>query len=150
MHILEEEYALQKLKDIYERAYFIIWPLIAIIIFYILNSQNIIAVNDYIQEYLSNVINVSGVIAGFQTTGLSILFSLPETDFFNQVLKSKRWKSIYRCTMLAFFTLILAMVFGVFRISIRMTSLFFVIGITNTVLGAFDILYLIKLRNSYN
>lgn len=88
-------------------------------------------------EFKSNLINVSGVLAGFLFTSLGIIISLPDNKFTNLLKQTRYISIIYNSMIIGIIALLISMLFGMFSVIDKITITAFIIGISETFLSAY-------------
>ena len=89
------------------------------------------------ENFMTNLINISGILAGFLFTSLGIIISLPDNKFTQQLTKTGYMKIIYRAMGMGIMSLLIAMMLGIFNIIEQVAKLFFITGISETFLSAY-------------
>lgn len=113
---------------------YIFTPLIGLITYSILMNFIEIKLDE---NYLSNLINISGILAGFLFTSLGIMISLPDNKF-TQLLKQIGYmRIIYNAITVGIIFFLIAMILGLFNISTTVANLFFIVGISETFLSSY-------------
>ena len=112
---------------------FIYTPLLGIIIYTISKTHICFEVGD---DFISNLTNVSGVLAGFLFTSLGILISLPSNKFISFLKKTGHMRIIHNCIMIGIMAFLITMVLGLFNTSIKLATYLFVVGISETFVSA--------------
>lgn len=105
-------------------------PLVSLSIYLFLKDEIFLSISENLENYTNNIINLSGVLAGFLFTTFGTFMSLPNNKFLDALEDTGYFKSIYRLQLLGIISLFLAMLLGLFGISIKLTTLFFMIGIS--------------------
>lgn len=113
---------------------FIYAPIIGSITYTFISKFVNIEISD---EFIPNLINVSGVLAGFLFTALGILISLPRNKFIKYLLETGHMKIIYNSMILGVVTLLISMILGLFNILIKVVIYMFIIGISETLVSAY-------------
>lgn len=135
------------LKDIEEfiRKYaYLVAPVLAIFIYVILNKYLELEIAE---EFNSNVINVSAVLAGFLFASLGIIIALPENKFI-QRLKLVGYMDIIHASMfLGVIFLVLTLTFGLFNVSHKIKIILFVAGLSETILSSYYLYKITKLSS---
>lgn len=85
---------------------------------------------DNLESYSNNVINLSGVLAGFLFTTFGTFMSLPDNKFLDALETTGYFKSIYTVQLLGIIFLLLSMLIGLFNLSIKCMTIFFIFGIS--------------------
>lgn len=93
-----------------------------------------IKIND---TFIPNLINVSGVLAGFLFTALGILISLPRNKFIKFLIETGYMRIIYNCMIMGVIALLTSMILGLFNVLIKLMIYMFIIGISETVVSAY-------------
>lgn len=109
-------------------------PLIGLALFIILT--NLVNV-DFDKEFQSNMINISGVLSGFLFSSIGIMLALPSNKFTQTLNSIGYMKIIFRAMIIGIFTLLISMLLGLFNVCSKVYSIFFVIGISETLLSAY-------------
>lgn len=109
---------------------YILLPAISLIIYIVF--RNIIFANiiEDTSDYSNNIINLSGILAGFLFTTFGTFMSLPDNKFLDALQSNGYFKSIYRVQVLGVVFLLIAMVIGLFNLSIKVMTIFFMFGIS--------------------
>lgn len=109
-------------------------PLVGLALFSLLaNLVNI----DFDKEFQSNMINISGILSGFLFTSIGIMLALPSNKFTQKLNSIGYIKIIFRAMIIGIFALITSMLLGLFNTCNRACNIFFVIGISETLLSAY-------------
>lgn len=109
-------------------------PLFGLIVFALL--ANYVKV-DFDKEFKSNMINISGILAGFLFTSIGIMLTLPNNKFTQTLNSIGYMKIIFRAMVIGIFALLISMLLGLFNVCSTAYSIFFVIGISETFLSAY-------------
>lgn len=122
----------ESLKLLGIRFAYIVAPVIGFIVTNALNKRNL-----FDEIFISNVINLSGILAGFLFTSMGIMISLPDNKFTAQLSRSGYLKIVYRTMTIGILSFLIAMVTGLFRLGPDYTSFFFIIGVSETFLSSY-------------
>jgi|GEM_PF-2962752 len=122
----------ESLKLLGVRFAYIVAPVIGFIVTKSLNKRNL-----FDEIFISNVINLSGILAGFLFTSMGIMISLPDNKFTAQLSKSGYLKIVYRTMTVGILSFLIAMIIGMFRVDPNYTSFFFIIGVSETFLSSY-------------
>lgn len=122
----------ESLKLLGIRFAYIVAPVIGFIVTKSLNKRNL-----FDEIFISNVINLSGILAGFLFTSMGIMISLPDNKFTAQLSKSGYLKIVYRTMTVGILSFLIAMIIGMFRVDPNYTSFFFIIGVSETFLSSY-------------
>ncbi|NOH14830.1 hypothetical protein [Clostridium cochlearium] len=124
---------IMNVKEFIIKNAYIITPLVILIVYVLLKNKGL-QIND---EFDPNVINVSGVLAGFLFSSLGIMMSLPDNKFTELLRNYGYMNIIYKAMFIGIITLILTLVLGIFKICNKLKEILFIIGLTETVLSAY-------------
>lgn len=113
---------------------FIYAPIIGLFIYFLLSK---LLKTKLDTDFMSNLINVSGILSGFLFSSLGIIISLPSTKFTNFLKETGYMRIIYNSMIIGIMTLLISMLLGMFSISIAATKLLFIVGISETFLSAY-------------
>lgn len=132
------------IEEFIRRYAYLTFPLLLIIAYVICKKIFNINIDE---EFNSNVINVSGTLSGFLFTSLGIMLSLPENKF-TQVLKESGYiEIIHKAMFLGIVFLIITLVLGLFKILSRLKTIFFIIGLSETLLSSYYLYRVTKLSS---
>lgn len=109
-------------------------PIAGLIIYNILKNLFTIKLSE---GFISNLINVSGILAGFLFTSLGMIIALPDNKFTMLLKENGYMKIIYNSMMLGIVSLLISMLIGMFNLSESMAIIFFIVGISETFLSAY-------------
>lgn len=84
------------------------------------------------------IVNLSGILAGFLFTTMGILISLPKNRFTDAIKGTRTLKSTYITIFSAVVFLFISMILGIIK-PCEYIIVPFLIGLTNTLLSAFDL-----------
>jgi len=124
----------EDVKSFFIRFAYIIAPTVGLFIYFIFKKLSNFNIDD---NFVSNLINVSGILAGFLFTSLGIIISLPENKFIQLLKDTGYMKIIYNSMIIGIITLLIAMLLGMFNFKKIPTELSFIIGISETFLSAY-------------
>lgn len=136
-----------KYKDIEEliRKYaYLVFPFVSVFIYIICNKIFEIEINN---EFNSNIINVSAVLAGFLFTSLGIIISLPQNKFIEQLRLVGYMDVIYKAMFLGIIFLISTLILGLFNIAHKVKIILFVSGLAETILSSYYLYKVTKLSS---
>lgn len=109
---------------------YLVLPAISLM-FYILFKNKILSnISNNIEDYSNNIINLSGVLAGFLFTTFGTFMSLPDNKFLDALETTGYFKAIYRVQLLGIIFLLSAMLIGLFSLSIKYMTILFIFGIS--------------------
>lgn len=132
------------IEEFMRRYAYLIFPLLFIAIYIFLKKTLNISIDE---EFNSNIINVSGTLSGFLFTSLGIMLSLPENRF-TQVLKESGYiEIIHKSMFLGIVFLIITLVFGLFNVLPRFKIIFFIVGLSETLLSSYYLYRVTKLSS---
>lgn len=114
----------------YIRKYiYIFLPISSLILYLVLKNILFNRVID-LNNYSNNIISLSGILAGFLFTTFGTFMSLPDNKFLDALESTGYFRAIYRVQLLGVIFLLLAMLIGLFNISIKTMTIFFMFGIS--------------------
>lgn len=113
---------------------FLYAPLFGIITYFLVNTFIDIKINE---QFMPNLVNISGVLAGFLFTSLGILISLPENKFIIFLKETGHMKIIFNSMIIGIMLLLISMVLGLFDFCNEITIYIFVGGISETFISAY-------------
>lgn len=124
-------------QDIVEKlrtySYFVA-PIVAILAYLFFNKYFKLEIN---QEFDSNIINVSAVLSGFLFTSLGIIIALPSNRFTEHLKKVGYMDIIHRAMFIGIILLVVTLTLGLFSINHKIKILFFVAGLSETILSSY-------------
>lgn len=88
-------------------------------------------------DFISNVINLSGILAGFLFTSLGIMITLPDNKFTILLKENGYMEIIYRTMTMGIVSFLISMITGLFNFSNSIMTIFFIIGVSETFLSAY-------------
>lgn len=134
MTIFHKLYNLFQLtKELLRRFIYIVLPVVGALIYIIFKDKLISDTILKSKTYLNNVINLSGILAGFLFTTFGTFMSLPDNKFLDLLEGSGYFKSIYRVQALGIIFLFSAMLIGLFEISAKYMTVMFIFGISEAI-----------------
>ena len=118
--------------EIIRKYIYLVSPIIGLGAFIILEKTNFIeASNDL--SYMNNIINLSGVLAGFLFTTYGIFMSLPNNRFIYLLKFNGYMGIIYKTLLFGIVFLISSMILGLFTNYYNLITYIFVFGISETI-----------------
>ena len=121
---------------------YIIAPVFTLSISFYIYKYQIIDIN--FKNLESNLISVSGTLAGFLFTAFIFFISLPDNLFVLRLKKEGYLKVVYKTLIIGVFTLIISLVLAMFTPYIKLMVSFFLIGLTESIVAG---TYLYKVAN---
>lgn len=121
---------------------YILFLVIGFIVYIILLRYNE-SIFDFVN--IDNIINLSGIFAGFIFTTFGIVMSLPDNKFTELMKSSGYMLIIYRTLLTGIVFFGLSMVFGLFTDITKLIVLFFFIGLSETILTIYYFYKLVTL-----
>lgn len=112
---------------------YLVLPALSILMFILFKDIILSNAHKNINDYTNNIINLSGILAGFLFTTFGTFMSLPDNKFLDALGESGYFESIYRVQLLGILFLIIAMLIGLFDISIKYATIFFLVGISESI-----------------
>lgn len=88
-------------------------------------------------EFISNAINLSGILAGFLFTSLGIMISLPDNKFTAQLTINGYMGIIFKTMAIGIVAFLISMVMGLLKFNTSIMSLFFTVGVSETFLSSY-------------
>jgi len=113
---------------------YVFYPTLGLI-FYFSLLKNLIASNE--SKISNEIAPIAGTLAGFLFTFLGIIIALPSTEFTKILKKIGYMNYIYRTLLIGVISLVISMLFSIFRLSSNITIITFVIGISETFLSIY-------------
>ncbi len=133
----------QRLLELSRKYIYLINPLIGIFAFKTLNKINVINISST-QNFLDNIINLSGIMAGFLFTTYGILMSLPNNKFIELLKFNKTINIVFKTLLLGIIFLISAMILGLFTEYFSLITYIFIFGISETVTSVYQFYQILK------
>lgn len=121
---------------------YILFLVIGLMVYIILLRYNE-SIFDFVN--IDNIINLSGIFAGFIFTTFGIVMSLPDNKFTELMKSSGYMLIIYRTLLMGIVFFGLSMVFGLFTDIRKLIVLFFFIGLSETILTIYYFYKLVTL-----
>lgn len=132
----------QSAIEILRKISYMIFPIIGKIIFLILYKSDLINLNII---RVDNIINLSGIFAGFILTAFGVIMSLPDNNFTRIMKKSGYMIIIYRTLLLGVLFFVISMVLGLFTLHLNCISTFFIFGLSEAILTVYYFYKLVTL-----
>lgn len=89
--------------------------------------------------FTSNIINLSGILAGFLFTSLGIMIALPDNKFTTLLKENGYMKIIYKTMTIGIISFLISMIIGLFSFSTSIMTILFIIGVSETFLSSYYI-----------
>lgn len=118
----------------FKRKYdYIIFPILILCIYiYLYKFTNIIVFHD---NFLNNIISISGSLIGFLITAHSVLMTMPTDKKFIQLLKQYGYfKKMFIEILCSEITFIVCIILSLFEVNIFVASIFFMLGLSYTLI----------------
>ena len=96
------------------------------------------------QSYINNIINLSGVLAGFLFTTYGIFMSLPNNRFIHLLKFNGYMGIIYKTLLFGIVFLISSMILGLFTNYYNLITYIFVFGISETITSVYHFYKVLK------
>jgi len=87
--------------------------------------------------FISNAINLSGILAGFLFTSLGIMISLPDNKFTILLKENGYMRIVYKTMAIGIVAFLISMVIGLIRFNSIVMAVFFTIGVSETFLSSY-------------
>ena len=107
-------------------------PIIGMIIYVFLLKDRLLSV-----DFISNIINLSGILAGFLFTSLGIMIALPDNSFTILLKENGYMKIIYKTMAIGIVSFLISMIIGLFNFNNSIMTIFFTIGVSETFLSSY-------------
>lgn len=111
---------------------YIIAPLIGLFVYIVFLKDRVIDIN-----LISNIINLSGTLAGFLFASLGIMIALPDNQFTLLLKENGYMNIIYKTMTIGIVAFLLSMVVGLFELNNSLMLIFFTIGVSETFLSSY-------------
>ncbi|MCI5643440.1 MAG: hypothetical protein MR285_04960 [Peptoniphilus sp.] len=133
----------QAFLEIIRKYIYLVSPIIGLGAFIILEKANFIESSSD-QSYINNIINLSGVLAGFLFTTYGIFMSLPNNRFIHLLKFNGYMGIIYKTLLFGIVFLISSMILGLFTNYYNLITYIFVFGISETITSVYHFYKVLK------
>lgn len=126
------------ITNLIRKRIYIVAPIMAfvfVIVYTIISNNNLIMNID--KDLQNNVANISGVLAGFLFTAYGIFLSLPDNRFITYLKKSKHFDIVLKTLLYGIIFLIIAMLFGIFKLFYKFMLIVFLFGISEVFVSVY-------------
>lgn len=124
----------EDIKIMFIKYAYILAPILGLVIYFILID---VAKIELSENFMENLINISGILAGFLFTSMGIMITLPDNKFTQLLKRTGYMKIIYKAMTVGIMSFLIAMMLGLFNINEIVSKLLFMIGISETFLSAY-------------
>lgn len=132
------------IKCIRKKIYLII-PIISSIIFCVLVSTGNIVSNDF--NVKSDIIGVSGTLAGFLFSSLGIIIALPRNNFISKISSSGHMLIIIKTIIGGIIFFILSIITSIFTNYMLLIKIIFIMGLSEFTVALYQFSQIIKFSN---
>lgn len=120
------------------------WPLLAVLVYLLLLKLDLVTLaQDF--SYISAVINISAVLAGFLFTCIGIIMTLPQNKFTSALVASGYLRLIHRIMFSGVILLLATVLMGLLAFPATCVMFFFTMGFAEVVLSAFYLYKVVSL-----
>lgn len=138
---------IQSILEFSRKYIYAILPLFSFVIYLFLKDFLFNNISDA-ENYLNNIVNLSGILAGFMlTTYATFMTSLPDNKFIKALKHSGYLNSIYKVIGLGILFFILSMLAGLFSSSPKLTTILFFLGVSEALSCLYYFYFVLKYSN---
>lgn len=141
--------SLQTLIEYIRKYIFIFTPIIANILWIFLMKIEVIEIPKS-TDYVNNVVNLSGILAGFLFTAYGIFMSLPDNKFISALKHTGYMDSIYKVLIFGILFLITSMLIGLYTHNYKILTISFISGISETIISLYYFYKILKYSSLSN